>query len=394
MPGSGFAPPAALCHTAAFKPEALGVEQSNSSIRFGQQLILKCYRRLERGLHPELELGRFLTERARFSHVPALAGWIDYADGSSANRAIAVLHRYVHPQANAWNVALESLKQYVSASCLAGKSLPFRQVRQRPKVLLARSVRQARLLGARVGQLHAALASDGQDEAFRPERFEHTELRIWSGKLIASVQQAAETLARQTDLFAGAKSAAGQLLGSARAAVERRYERLAASPLGCKIRCHGDLHLGQLPCSGDDLLIIAIDGEPARPLAERRAKSSPLKDVAGMIRSFDYAAATLPRNWPIGADGERVVRVWQQETTRAFYSGYLAVIGRGHLLPEKDETRACLLELFLLEKAAYELLYELNNRPDWVTIPLEGLTKLLKGEQELADNTQATCSHE
>ncbi|HID22389.1 MAG TPA: alpha-amylase, partial [Planctomycetaceae bacterium] len=283
-----------LQELAALEPEALAVEQSNSSIAYARELILKCYRRLEPGEHPELELGWFLTERVRFEHVPALAGYIEYRSAQSAVWAIAVLHRYVCSRANAWSHTLASLSDYLRASCgseradrgESGDPAPWRCAE-----LLARSVREAMLLGVRVGQLHAALASARDDPAFRPEVFTDAEFRAWCVGLIGSIERAAELLAGRTELLPEADATADRLRQLARPAVERESARLAGTSLGRKSRCHGDLHLGQVLFTGEDFLVMDFEGEPARPLAERRAKCSVLKDVAGMVRSFDYAAA-------------------------------------------------------------------------------------------------------
>jgi maltokinase len=319
-------------------PRPIGVEQSNSSVVFGDELILKVYRRLEAGINPELELLRFLTER-RFANVAALAGWYAY-NGRVLDATLGILQRFVPGAIDGWELALAELDRD-------------------PTGFLAR----LRRLGEVTGELHTALASDTSDPDFAPEDPSAESIAL----LTATVDEEIESIFVNLPPSEALEPIAG------RGEEVRDRLRLISNvgAVGRVIRHHGDYHLGQVLWSGEDWIVLDFEGEPARPLAERRRKRSPLRDVAGMLRSFAYAASAAEL-----AHGIRVPDGWEDRAREEFLAGYFARVDRSVVPPGKDATDR-LLTVFELEKAVYELRYELNHRPDWVRIPVAGIVRLL-----------------
>jgi trehalose synthase-fused probable maltokinase len=311
----------------------LSAEQSNTSIVFGDQVILKLIRKLERGRNPELEVGGKLRARG-FRATPELLGalTLETGSGGDAESTVGVAHRFVRVESDGWSYMLDALARDAHT-------------------LLA----EVRELGARVGELHAALA-DPSDPAFAPEPITQADLQRWTA-----------TLSRELDQTLRAASAAVPELLRRRTALQARIDRLAsAAPSGIRIRQHGDLHLGQVLRSSGEWLIFDFEGEPARSLAERKEKYAPWKDVAGMLRSFAYAIATAERK---GAPAGRL----REPVRNTFLEGYRSRAAA--LLPENEETSALLLEALELEKLMYELRYEVGHRPDWVQIPARDLLR-------------------
>jgi trehalose synthase-fused probable maltokinase len=317
----------------------IGVEQSNSSFVLDERLILKAYRRLEAGINPELELLRFLTEHG-FPNVPELYGWYGYT-GPLMEATLGVLQRFVSGGEDGWSLALRSLAE--------GDADGFE----------ARSER----LGHVVGAMHATLASDPVDPAFAPEEPSTEALAI----LAASIDEEVVELFTNLPDLQVLEPIAGRV-----EAVRDRLRTLPAVGAGRTIRHHGDLHLGQVIWDGDDWVVIDFEGEPARPLTERRRKRSPLRDVAGILRSFHYAvAARTAGGGPPPPDG------WQERMRQAFLRGYLPEVEPVGLLPRARGGTEDLLDIFELEKAVYELRYELGHRPEWVGIAVAGIQDLL-----------------
>ena len=310
----------------------LSAEQSNTSIVFGEQVILKLIRKLEPGRNPELEIGALLARRG-FRGTPALLGALTLRIDVEAT--VGVAHRFVRVESDGWSYVLESLV----------RDPP-------PRVALLAQVRE---LGVRIGEMHVALAAP-DDPAFIPEPIRREDLQRWTTTLIG-------------ELDATVRAAAGMVpdLEARIGALRARIERLAdAAPSGVRLRQHGDLHLGQVLRSDGEWLIFDFEGEPARPLAQRREKHSPYKDVAGMLRSFAYAAAAAEKRGAAVADVRRPVR-------RAFLEGYRSRASA--LLPGDEETGRLLLETLELEKLLYELRYEVGHRPEWIAIPARDLLR-------------------
>ena len=302
-------------------------EQSNTSVVFGERLIVKHFRRYVPGVNPELEMSRHLTERAGFANTPRLAGALEYAAADGTTATFAVAHAVVADAGDGWRWLLAQLQQGDAALT------PLRR------------------LGRRTAELHLALAQDTADPAFGAEPITAADVAAWTASVQAQLEAARAALGgRLPDGVPSRVDGAGLggLLGAAR------------------IRHHGDFHLGQTLAvrEGEDFFIIDFEGEPLRPLEERRRKHTPLRDVAGMLRSLGYAAATAGA--PAG---------WEEQARAAFTEGYRAAAGRAPFLPADTTALARALAVLELEKAAYEVVYKANNRPDWITIPVRGLQR-------------------
>jgi trehalose synthase-fused probable maltokinase len=319
----------------------VGVEQSNSSVVFGETLILKAFRRVEPGVNPELELLRFLSDR-EFPNIAALAGWYEY-EGRLLDATLGILQEYLAGARDGWELTLDELAHA-------------------PQEMLER----LQALGAVVGELHSALGSDSTDPAFSPDEPSTEALAI----LTADVDEQIE----RVFLDLPETEAVAPIAGRGQDVRERLNLLSHVSAGGRVIRTHGDLHLGQTMLSDRGWVILDFEGEPARPLPERRLKRSPLRDVAGMLRSFSYAVA-----------GARLLRGveppedWEDRARERFLTGYHETVD-ATLLPPGQQATDQLLSVFELEKAVYELRYELNNRPDWVAIPVAGILRLLESD--------------
>jgi maltokinase len=333
-PVDGFAVPAP-----EVEARPLGAEQSNSSVVFGEELVLKAYRRLEPGVNPELELLRFLTERD-FPNVARLVGWYAYT-GRLMDATLGILQEYVPGESDGWTFALDSLEDD-------------------PEEFL----RHARRLGEVSGAMHVTLASDGTDAHFAPEEPSVEALSL----LTATVDEEIE----QVFLDLPEDEALEPILGRGEEVREQLRQLSHIAAAGRVIRTHGDYHLGQVLWTGEDWIVLDFEGEPARGIPERRRKRSPLRDVAGMLRSFAYvaSAASITRGVEPPPD-------WEERARDEFLAGYLPALEGTGLLPPGEEAVARLLSVFELEKAVYELRYELDNRPDWVQIPVAGIARLL-----------------
>lgn len=363
---------------ADLEPRLLGAEQSNTSLRFGRRCILKLLRRVEPGPHPDVEVGGFLTARG-FRHVPTLIGWLAYRPAGGPPAALAVVQAYVPNRGDGWTYALGRAQAGLRGE--ADRTWPDEAAR----------------LGRRTAELHLTLAG-GTDSAFHPEPFTDAEARALLGRVAALADRVlAQARLRLGELPPSAQAPVRALLERADAVRERLHRPLPAG--GVRTRIHGDYHLGQVlvtPEMPADFVLIDFEGEPARPLAERRRKDLPLRDVAGMVRSFHYAAEVALGEaggglTGSGAEGGGVLpeevparaRSWAAASARAFLDGYLTVAGRAPedlppILPPAG-AREALLEVLVLEKAIYELGYELDHRPGWAGIPARGILDLLEG---------------
>jgi maltokinase len=319
----------------------VGVEQSNSSIVFGDALILKAFRRVEPGVNPELELLRFLSERG-FPNIAVLAGWYEF-EGRFIDATLGILQEYLAGARDGWELALE-------------------QVASDPDGFL----QDLHALGAVTGDLHTALGSDNANPDFAPDEPSQEALSL----LTADVDEQIERIF----LDLPEVDAIGPIAGRGQDVREKLQALSHIGAGGRVIRTHGDFHLGQTMLSQRGWVILDFEGEPARPLPERRLKRSPLRDVAGMLRSFSYvtAGARLLRGVEVPPD-------WEDRARDAFLDGYFTRV-EPSLLPPGDAPTRQLLAVFELEKAVYELRYELNNRPDWVGIPVAGIARLLEAD--------------
>ena len=381
-------------------PSLMKAEQSNTSVVYGDRLILKLFRRPEEGVNPDLEIGTFLTEKAHFPHTPPVAGALEYRRGLEEPVTLAVLQGFVPNQGDAWGYALDALGQYFEHVAAHGGTPPGALLTPRslsalleeplpPPVqeLIGAYGEAARLLGQRTGELHVALASDMSDPAFAPEPFSALYQRsLYQSRrnLTGQVFQLLRRYVRERPEAAGEDA---RKVLDLEGEVRKRFRSVLDLKItAMRIRIHGDYHLGQVLYTGKDFVIIDFEGEPARSLSERRIKRSPLRDVAGMLRSFHYAAYTALLGEVDGgavrpedlAALEPWARLWHQWVSSTFLKAYLEVADRGPFLPRSREETAALLDTYVLEKAVYELGYELNNRPEWVKQPLRGILQHLE----------------
>ncbi|HVG26022.1 MAG TPA: maltose alpha-D-glucosyltransferase [Acidobacteriaceae bacterium] len=369
-------------------------EQSNTSILFDELAILKLFRRLRPGENPDVEITRFLTDVAHFQNIPAYLGDLHRTDDGTT---VAFLQAFAQNEGDGWAWTLEELGRYydVVATCPPPPSLgspatmtAFAQAPEEAREHAWFYLEAAHLLGRRTAEMHLALATPTEDPAFSAEGFTAEDLASERERIEkqAAVGFAAleRTLAeRSQSLPPEVAEQARQLLG-VRETLRSKVAALNGdvSRFGRRIRVHGDYHLGQLLRSRTDFLIVDFEGEPARSLEERRRKQSPLRDVAGMLRSFSYAAqSALARHGQRRPDQAAALQpwatLWENTVSTAFLRGYRETIGEDPLLPSPEDAQILLVAL-QLEKAFYELLYELNNRPAWVGIPLAGLRELLR----------------
>jgi len=355
------------------RPQA---QSSNTVVTLGERMFLKAYRRLRRGVNPEFELGRFLTDVARFAHCVPVAGAIEHVTADGAVSALALLQAYVSNQGDGWAYTLEYLGRHFAAMS-AGTRAPHEAA---PADLHGAYVALAGTLGERTAELHRALAAPGGGPAFDPEPVTERDVAAWKGQVRGDALATLELLAKGAErLEDPVREEAKALLKDPRPLLAR-IDACAPAPGGAhKSRYHGDYHLGQVLLRNNDFVIIDFEGEPARSLEERRAKHSPLRDVAGMLRSFEYARWGALRHAAKGSAEARLAPLaatWEAQTRRAFLAAYDAA-ARGSGVCASLEAARGLLDLFVLEKALYELRYELNHRPDWAAIPLQGIRALL-----------------
>ncbi|HVS61953.1 MAG TPA: maltose alpha-D-glucosyltransferase [Thermoanaerobaculia bacterium] len=395
----------AFAEAETLEPRLAGVEQSNTTVLFGRTAVLKLFRRLQPGVNPDLEVVRFLTEKTDFAHIPQYLGAIELKDEDNGGEpaTVALLQEFVESEANAWEYTLSAVGSFLERVMARGAPPATRtgqrtllEAAARPIAIEAREtigafLETARRLGEVTADMHLALASRRDVPVFAPEGFGAMEqrslyqsLRATLGRTMALLDRSIDTLPE--DLVPEAES----LVGRRDHAMALFSRVLEDRDLGKRVRVHGDYHLGQLLFTGTDFYVLDFEGEPARPLTERRLKRSPLRDVAGMLRSFDYAVEAAERQLierGVATEEHREdlrawCRLWVESCSAAFLSAYEERTADRGILPSTRERRDVLLQSLLLEKAFYELGYELNNRPDWVAIPLRGLAQLLKRAEQ------------
>jgi len=350
-------------------------EQSNTSIRVGDGAILKVLRKLEDGIHPELEMSRFLTETAGFAATPSLLGWAEL-DGAAPGLGavtLSILQAFVPNEGDGWSWVLERLARAADPGNGGTEAL-------------GEATSWLRRLGRRTAEMHAAFGSDTNDPAFRPELVETKDIQRWVAAAQATARRALDGLIGGTRLYPQARGLARALLGRRDKVVQRLQALVGAVAAFTKTRHHGDYHLGQVLVTGRDAVIIDFEGEPLRPLAERRAKHAALRDVAGMLRSLAYATAAAERALPPdlpSAEREAVrgrLATWEAQASQAFIDAYCEAARGGSFCPADRTDADQVVHFFMLEKALYEISYELANRPEWVAIPLRGALTLLDVE--------------
>lgn len=346
----------------------LGGEQSNTSIVFNRHVILKLVRKCDPGMNPDREVLEFLTTRTRYQSVPPLIGLIEYQGCTDSPATVGLLQTFIPNDGDGWSGAVEQVRTLL------------RQTGS-PNVQRA-DVAAMRRLGAITAELHVALSSDRTDPAFRPEPISQQDIVHWHSSMAAHIERVFTQLKALDRHRQAALRLTNDELVSLESSCKDRLDGLRSlrDDAVTKIRVHGDYHLGQVLKTGEDFIILDFEGEPARPLEERRAKQCALKDVAGMLRSFNYAACAARREgFGETHHAEKITSRWEQLATDAFWGGYTAMARPGEVsfLPATETAAATVLRVFELDKAIYEIGYELNNRPDWLEIPLGGLRRIL-----------------
>jgi maltose alpha-D-glucosyltransferase/alpha-amylase len=380
------------------KSQVLQTDQSNTSILYDNELILKLYRHLEEGINPDSEIVRFLSERVGFSSIPAFAGAIEYRRKGKAAISIGQLQAYVPSQDDAWNFTLNSIGQYFERVLSGGEEI--KEIPQCPPSLadivfedIPHMLRELigsyylemiSRLGKRTGELHIALSLETEDPDFLPEPFTMLYQRsVYQSMRNLTVKVLQLLKGNLKSLPAQIAQEASEILAMEKT-IMASYQKILERRITCrKIRFHGDYHLGQVLFTGNDFVIIDFEGEPARTLSERRLKRSPLRDIASMIRSFHYAAYNaLLKQTSVRAEDvaflQRWADVWYCYVSGTFLTSYMLTATTASFLPQDKEETAILLDAFLLEKAVYELGYELNNRPDWLIMPIRGIKQIIK----------------
>jgi maltose alpha-D-glucosyltransferase/alpha-amylase len=374
------------------QPRVVEMEQSNTTVPFGERLLVKVFRQLEHGTNAELEVGAFLTAHPQAPKVPRVLGSLEYRPKTGEPCAVAVVHEFVANEGSAWQLFLgevegvfEKVLSDPDESLLPTREHPLVLATMEPPPQVARLVGQAvwraRQLGARTAEIHTTLAAS-IDPAFAPEAFTMMHQQSLFQGARAMMVRTFETLGRKLSGLPPEVQDDARAVLAAQGQIERRLKEVLSRPIDAvRVRPHGDLHLGQVLFTGDDFMIIDFEGEPARPLRERRYKRNPLRDVAGMMRSFSYAAESSLRAGRQRAQDQGRLRPWGQAWSAwigaAYLGAYLAAPGIAPLLPPSPADAHLLLDFYTMDKCIYEVGYELNNRPDWLPIPIHGLLELI-----------------
>ncbi|MBV9066771.1 MAG: maltose alpha-D-glucosyltransferase [Methylobacteriaceae bacterium] len=357
--------------------QRFGVEQSNTSFNIADRMVLKIYRRLREGINPEIEVGRFLTEVAGYANTPALYGIAEHVDADGTRMALAVLQQFVRNQGDAWAWTLESLGREIERLRLLPENEAMRIEEE-----ASFDLHYVRIIARRVAEMHIALAVATDDPAFASEPLRREDVEIVAAEARSLAKRAYAAVERASSGLQGERAELAQTFLDSRDAIEAAIAAAVMTPVGAiKTRIHGDLHLGQILIARDDVMIVDFEGEPLRSLEERRMKSSPAADLAGMLRSYAYAAATSSRaDERLGAASRRsleIARLWQDMVEQEFRAAYDEGTRGTPVFVEDEATRRGLLNLHLLRKALYEIEYEASHRPDWIDIPVAGVLDIV-----------------
>ena len=365
--------------------QVLSAEQSNSSMLFKKKFFLKLYRKLEDGVNPDVEVTRFLTERTQFPNVPAFLGAIEYRRGKAEPTVVCLLQSAITNEGDAWTLTLDAVGRYYERVLTRKADLQSQTSPAGPLLeeLIGGVYREkAKLIGQRTGELHRALALSSEERAFAPEQFNAMAQRSVYQNMRASLRRNFDLLEKKLPTLPDAfRDEAAQVLASEDQILAHEQRILDRRANATKIRIHGDYHLGQVLYTGKDFVILDFEGEPARPLSERKLKRSALRDVAGMMRSFQYAAYSALWQPAMRAEDvpflEHWADLWYRQMSSVFLHSYLAATDGADFIPSDENDFQILLEAYLLDKAVYEVGYELNNRPTWVVIPIRGIKHIL-----------------
>jgi len=372
--------------TTVLPSNVLSGEQSNSSMLFADKFFLKLYRKLEDGVNPDVEVTRFLTERAQFENVPAFGGAIEYRRAKTQPTVVCLLQNAITSEADAWTMTLDHVGRFYERvlarkAALQNETAPVGALVE--ELIGGIYPEKAKLLAQRTGELHLALASAKDDPLFAPEPFNAMAQRSVYQSMRALLRRNFDSLKKKLpDVPDHLRDEAKDVLSTEKEILAREKRLLDRKTNAAKIRIHGDYHLGQVLSTGKDFVILDFEGEPARPLSERKLKRSALRDVAGMMRSFQYAAYSALWQPAMRAEDvpflERWADLWYRQMSSTFLQSYLRTASGAMFVPQNSDDLQILLEAYLLDKAVYEIGYELNNRPDWVIIPIRGIKHILK----------------
>jgi len=356
---------------------AVETEQSNSTALVDSDYVVKVYRKLETGINPEIEIGRFLTEVAGFANTPALLGSVELVEGDNRS-AVAIVHAFVQNQGDAWTVTSAYLDRFVDEQrLLAASEHPGESEEQVPYL------RYMSQIGRRVAEMHLALAARDEFADFAPEPSTPADVQLWTEGVMTRAERVFDVLKQRRETIKEAdRLLVDQLLAQRTSLHERLSALLPPDVDGLNIRHHGDFHLGQILIVKDDIFIIDFEGEPRRPLSERRRKAPAARDVAGLIRSIDYSAtAALERALKVAPDENgklgAALAEWRERAATTFLAAYREIMTNQCLWPVDPPAAERMLNFFLLEKAAYEIEYELAHRPEWLRVPLSGMIRIL-----------------
>jgi maltose alpha-D-glucosyltransferase/alpha-amylase len=358
----------------------IGAEQTNVSLIIGESMVLKLYRRIRPGVQPELEVAQFLTNIASFKNTPTLLGAVEHAEEGAEPSALVIAFALVENQGDAWNVVVEALDRALEDVSLRPDVDPWEETLDRLYVF---PLDLATKLGQRTAEMHRALATETDDPAFKAQPLSQDQVRRWCETIRNDAERAFQSLeSARKQVNETTAQYITQLLAK-RPVLFAHIDTLThVNVTGMLTRTHGDYHLGQVLVAKDDVVIIDFEGEPGRTLAERREKTSPLRDVASMLRSLDYAASAALERFAARARAlpERVVAAtaaWRERAGREFIDAYVETARGMASFPYDRADAAALLELFLLQKTLYEISYEAANRPSWITVPVRGMLELL-----------------
>jgi maltose alpha-D-glucosyltransferase/alpha-amylase len=373
----------------------LSAEQSNTSVILDDAYMLKIFRRIEEGVNPDMEIGLYLTERTDFRNIAPVAGGISLKKTGCPDTSIALLQAYVPNEGDGWNQALRELQGFCNRVREKGKGpaaewfrdqerFPGAQLPDERITLLGAYVEAVEKLGRRTAEFHRALCPKKGERAFAPEPMRSEDIEALAEDFARKAQRSLELLSfRIRELSGDSLRLADAVLTAGPLLVNRFQDLGQLRSLPVRIRCHGDYHLGQVLWTGDDFVLLDFEGEPLKTLDERRQKHPAFKDVAGMLRSFSYAVQTKRAESAVQVGEDREVfdqwlSLWERWVTSTFVESYLAEARGEPFVPKDPEDTRLLLQAFVLDKAFYELTYELNSRPNWVHIPLEGIVHLIE----------------
>lgn len=383
--------------TSVDQVKALSVEQSNTSVLLDREAVMKLIRKVEIGINPESEVLEFLATQTTCRNVPSLLGVMTFHENefeeTDGEGTILLIQGFVPNKGDGWSYTLTRLEEFLGNARGTAPELvghPSQAVSRLSGTFLD----EIRHLGLLTGNLHLALASKTEPEAFRPEPITVYDVEQWQGKMtqfLVDVCRDLRSVPVEQQIMVGLSLEEVDWLETI---CRNRFGNLGLLSKGrsAKIRHHGDYHLGQVLKTEDGFVVIDFEGEPARPLEERRVKVCPLKDVAGMLRSFDYAVKVTLKKHPSISDRDvAIMAEWEVEARKAFLDGYRSSINSGEtsFLPDSWEDMCRVVQVYELDKALYELRYEMHNRPDWLSIPLEGIRAILRRESSLGDGAVA-----